>query len=69
MLTRFVSAYAHEFIHWHFIIPTIYGPGENVKRLIPYTIQSILKHSIDDKEALDKLFERKRFDIVMNLAA
>lgn len=44
MLTRFVSAYAHEFVHWHFIIPTIYGPGENVKRLIPYTIQSILKH-------------------------
>ena len=28
-----------------------------------------LRLSIDDKEALDKLFERKRFDIVMNLAA
>lgn len=44
MLTRFVSSYAHGFVHWHFIIPTIYGPGENVKRLIPYTIQAILKH-------------------------
>lgn len=44
MLTRFVSSYTHGFAHWHFIIPTIYGPGENVKRLIPYTIQAILKH-------------------------
>lgn len=41
MLTRFVTSYKHEFTHWHFIIPTIYGPGENPKRLIPYTINSI----------------------------
>lgn len=41
MLTRFVSSYKHDFTHWHFIIPTIYGPGENPKRLIPYTINAI----------------------------
>ena len=42
MLTRFVDSYKHEFVHWHFIIPTIYGQGENPKRLIPYTIHAIL---------------------------
>ena len=41
MLSRFVTSYKHEFTHWHFIIPTIYGPGENPKRLIPYTINAI----------------------------
>lgn len=43
MLTRFVTSYKHEFIHWHFILPTIYGQGENPKRLIPYTINAIRK--------------------------
>lgn len=41
MLTRFVTSYKHDFIHWHFIIPTIYGEAENPKRLIPYTINAI----------------------------
>ena len=41
MLSRFVTSYKHEFTHWHFIIPTIYGPGENPKRLIPYTINAL----------------------------
>lgn len=41
MLTRFVTSYKHDFTHWHFIIPTIYGEGENPKRLIPYTIYAI----------------------------
>lgn len=41
MLSRFVTSYKHDFTHWHFIIPTIYGPGENPKRLIPYTINAI----------------------------
>lgn len=41
MLTRFISSYKHEFTHWHFIIPTIYGESENPKRLIPYTINAI----------------------------
>lgn len=43
MLTRFVSSYSHNFTHWHFFIPTIYGEMENPKRLIPYTINSIRK--------------------------
>lgn len=43
MLSRFVSSYAHDFVHWHFILPTIYGTGENPMRLIPYTINAI-KH-------------------------
>ena len=41
MLTRFVTSYKHNFTHWHFIIPTIYGEAENSKRLIPYTINAI----------------------------
>lgn len=41
MLSSFVSSYKHEFTHWHFIIPTIYGAGENPKRLIPYVINAI----------------------------
>lgn len=41
MLTRFATSYKHDFTHWHFILPTIYGPGENQKRLIPYTINAI----------------------------
>lgn len=41
MLTRFIGSYKHDFTHWHFIIPTIYGETENPKRLIPYTINAI----------------------------
>lgn len=43
MLSRFISSYKHDFTHWHFILPTIYGPGENPSRLIPYTINSLRK--------------------------
>lgn len=45
VFTRFVESYSHNFIHWHFIIPTIYGPGENPRRLIPYTIYSIMDNN------------------------
>lgn len=41
MLSRFVTSYKHDFKHWHFIIPTIYGEFENPNRLIPYTINSL----------------------------
>lgn len=41
MLSRFVDSYKHEFTHWHFFIPTIYGEKENPLRLIPYTINAI----------------------------
>lgn len=41
MLSAFVSSYKHEFTHWHFYIPTIYGVGENPKRLIPYVINAL----------------------------
>lgn len=44
LLTRFVDSYKHNYTHWHFILPTIYGPGENPKRLIPYTINAILNN-------------------------
>lgn len=43
MLTRFISSYKHDFRHWHFILPTIYGPGENSQRLIPYVINAIIQ--------------------------
>lgn len=41
MFSRFVSSYNHDFTHWHFIIPTIYGKGENPQRLIPYVVDAI----------------------------
>ena len=41
MLSRYIVSYKHEFRHWHFIIPTIYGESENPKRLIPYTINCL----------------------------
>lgn len=41
MLSAFVSSYKHGFTHWHFYIPTIYGVGENPKRLLPYIINAI----------------------------
>lgn len=41
MLSRYIVSYKHEFRHWHFIIPTIYGESENPKRLIPYTVNSL----------------------------
>ncbi|MCM1108582.1 MAG: NAD(P)-dependent oxidoreductase [Clostridium sp.] len=41
MLSAFASSYKHGFTHWHFYIPTIYGAGENPKRLIPYVINAI----------------------------
>lgn len=41
MLSRFVDSYKHDFTHWHFFIPTIYGEAENPLRLIPYTINAI----------------------------
>ena len=41
MLSKFVASYKHGFRHWHFYIPTIYGAGENPKRLIPYVINAI----------------------------
>ena len=44
MLTRFVTSYKHDFTHWHFIIPTIYGAGENPNRLIPYVVNAIINN-------------------------
>lgn len=41
MLSCFVASYKHDFTHWHFYLPTIYGERENPVRLIPYTINSI----------------------------
>lgn len=41
MLSSFVASYKHDFRHWHFILPTIYGSGENPNRLIPYTIDAV----------------------------
>lgn len=41
MLSRYVESSKHSFTYWHFILPTIYGKGENPMRLIPYTVNSI----------------------------
>lgn len=41
MLSSFIASYKHDFRHWHFYLPTIYGNEENPNRLIPYTINAI----------------------------
>lgn len=75
MLSRFVDCYKHNFTHWHYILPTIYGPGENPQRLIPYTINAIRNHEelhftsgnqirqyinvLDIPEIIEKSFDKK----------
>lgn len=44
MLSRYVESSKHSFTYWHFILPTIYGRGENPQRLIPYTINALLNN-------------------------
>ncbi len=44
MLSRFVDSYKHDFTHWHFFIPTIYGETENPLRLIPYTVNALRRN-------------------------
>lgn len=38
LLTRFAGSFGAKFRLLHFIVPTIYGPGENENRLIPYLL-------------------------------
>jgi nucleoside-diphosphate-sugar epimerase len=41
VLTHFIHNNSFSFSYYHLILPTIYGPGENKNRLIPYIIDSI----------------------------
>ena len=41
ILTRFLISSPHLPHHFHFILPNIYGNGENINRLIPYLIDAI----------------------------
>lgn len=41
MFTRFIRSNTPPFRHLHLILTTIYGPGENPQRLIPYTLSMI----------------------------
>lgn len=83
MLSRFVDSYSHIFTHWHFILPTIYGPGENPKRLIPYTVNAIRNnerlqftaghqvrqyiHVLDIPEIIDCAFTNKLSSGIYNI--
>lgn len=55
MLSRFVSSYEHDFVHWHFILPTIYGEGENPQRLIPYVINALRSRDVPRFTSGDQL--------------
>jgi nucleoside-diphosphate-sugar epimerase len=39
LLTRFIDSYKLNFSILHFIIPTVYGKGENDNRLLPYLLK------------------------------
>ncbi|ALI99757.1 NAD-dependent epimerase/dehydratase family protein [Rufibacter tibetensis] len=41
LLTRFVISGLLDIKYYHLILPTIYGPGENGNRLIPYVINCL----------------------------
>ncbi|WP_353721886.1 NAD(P)-dependent oxidoreductase [Dyadobacter sp. 676] len=43
LLTRFFQSARLDFGFYHLILPTIYGPGENPKRLLPYLVHSIAR--------------------------
>jgi nucleoside-diphosphate-sugar epimerase len=84
MLTQYILSYQHSFTHWHFILPTIYGVGENPKRLIPYTINAILNNEklsytsgeqirqylyVDDiPNCIDKAYSHQLMSGVYNIA-
>jgi nucleoside-diphosphate-sugar epimerase len=42
LLTRFISNGLLKIKYYHLILPTIYGPGENSNRLIPYVIDCLI---------------------------
>ena len=81
--SRFVSSETYGFTHWHFIIPTIYGTGENPKRLIPYTVGAIRQnaplhftagdqtrqylHVSEVPKIIEKAFERKLSGGIYNI--
>lgn len=44
LLTTYVNSAITKIKYWHFILPTLYGLGENSDRLIPYIISSITKN-------------------------
>jgi nucleoside-diphosphate-sugar epimerase len=44
LLSRFIDTYKYEHVQlYHFILPTVYGKGENTNRLIPYLINCHLE--------------------------
>ena len=44
MYSRYISSIMGSIDLYHFILPNIYGPGENENRIIPYVVNSILKN-------------------------
>ncbi|QHC07519.1 NAD-dependent epimerase/dehydratase family protein [Aeromonas veronii] len=43
LLTKYISSKVPCFNLYHLILPSVYGPGENENRIIPYTINNIKK--------------------------
>jgi nucleoside-diphosphate-sugar epimerase len=45
MYSRYISSIKRKIDLYHFILPNIYGVGENESRVIPYVVNSILKNN------------------------
>lgn len=43
LLTKYISSKEPSFNLYHLILPSVYGPGENENRVIPYAINNIRK--------------------------
>jgi nucleoside-diphosphate-sugar epimerase len=43
LLTKYISSKVLSFNLYHLILPSVYGPGENENRIIPYTMNNIRK--------------------------
>jgi len=44
LLTKFIQSENLLIKHYHFILPTIFGKGENKNRLIPYLVSSLINN-------------------------
>lgn len=41
LLSRFIQSWRSDFCHFHLFLPTIYGPGEPIHRLLPYLVDCL----------------------------
>jgi nucleoside-diphosphate-sugar epimerase len=64
LLSRYIHSSNQSFKVWHFILPTIYGEGENKNRLIPYIVSAIQANNVINLTSADQVREYLSVDEV-----